>query len=52
MNYFMAKFRSTDNVDCADTFINKTFPAMDCRQTHTYDLTPIESCLKIKHKGE
>lgn len=36
--------------NCADSFSNSSIPPIQCTQAHTYDLTPIESCLKIKHK--
>lgn len=41
---------SRSDPNCADTFSNSSIPPIQCTQAHTYDLTPIESCLKIKHK--
>lgn len=43
---------SQNDSNCADTFSNSSIRLMDCTQKHVYDLTPIESCLKIKHKGK
>lgn len=43
---------SMNDPSCGDSFTNTSIRSMDCTQKHTYDLTPIESCLKIKHKGE
>lgn len=36
--------------NCVDTFSNYSIPTVSCTQTHAYDLTPIEKCIKIKYK--
>lgn len=45
-------YRCSSRADsnCADTFSNYSIPSVSCTQLHAYDLTPVEKCLKIKHK--
>lgn len=37
--------------NCVDSFSNHSIPAISCTQTHDYDLTPIDKCVKIKFKA-